>query len=415
MRFIPLVFLSFLVSAPSIALAHGLECGGEVLDMEEHIEHNFVLSDLASAGVTWGELTECSTNTNFASGQGEAACIAGRTSLAVDAALQSLDFDAGCLSNLTLNFSAYFDNPLNDASLILEILPAGSSTWEEVQRWSSLPALSQIQVPLTQYSASGLSTLYVRWRFTSPPSSTPAMAQVDDVSLLCVSGPRADINLYMSSDPAPLPLGARRRIQLQITNYGPFSVNNMIYALNAPQGKGVFENQANAFSSSPTTLSKAQSSTQSALMRITGGTATSSGFLETKVKANAAAELCDPNTSNNARSFTFRIDPGSKSPQRVTTVYKRLNAIYKELKKSGSSCSDARVLIGKLSSILSSSQKFSYTTMNPEQAPALIQRLHSLHKKRTALPLSGAACKAKRKVFAKTAKKLMEDWQSGLL
>ncbi|MBX7144948.1 MAG: hypothetical protein K1X79_10890 [Oligoflexia bacterium] len=406
--------ISLLLCA-SKAFAHGLECGGEVLDFEEHIEHNFVNIDLVQSGVVWGELSQCAVTSNLASAQGNAGCISAQSNLAVDSALQSLDFDAGCMSTLTLNFSAYLDNPLNDATLILELLPAGSSNWLEIQRWSTIPALSQLQVPLEQFSGSGLSTLYIRWRFVSPASLSPASAQIDSVSLNCIASPKSDINIFMSSDPTALPVGARRRIQLQISNYGPQSVTGLLYSLNAPTGSATFSNQLSTISSIPSALGKAKSNTEAPLIRLTGGSPNSNGLLEVKVKASAAAELCDPNTNNNARSFTFRLDPSSKAPLRALLVFKRLRSIKTELKRSNNSCAAARQKMGGLIGLLSGSHKYSYSMINPEQAPALSQRLLKLYKTRLSLALNGPACAKKRKAFFKSSAQLELDWQQALL
>jgi hypothetical protein len=403
---------ALVILIPNLSFAHGISCNGEMLDFEESLSHNFYLESLIPSTTGWTDLNGCSSP-NLASGLGAAACIAASNSAAVDAVMQSYDFDLTCLSQAALSFSASFSNPLGDAVLTLEAKQFSAASWTAVAEWTSLPAFSNLVVPLTAFSGSGLSTTLVRWRFRSPASSSPALAQIDNLALSCTPGPQADVSVTVPSTGNTLPLGARRRYSLEVANYGPEIATNTLVSHQFTKGSGTISSTSLILSSS-TTIQSATKEFATTEVQWLAGQALPNGLLRAEIEFQVTSAVCDNRLPNNTRRIAVLLDPEAKEISKVSGGYKQTAQLLKKL-KTVKSCSDLKKNAAFAKSLASVSMASAVKNITPFRASQIAALTKSIAKLSKSAPKNKAQCMQAKTKAIERATLLRKLWKEELL
>lgn len=409
-RHLALVALVFLI--PNLSFAHGISCNGEMLDFEESISHNFYLESLIPSSIGWTDLNGCSAP-NLASGLGAAACIAASNSAAVDAVMESYDFDLTCLNQATLSFSASFSNPLGDAVLTLEAKPFSAAVWTSVAEWTSIPAFSNVEVPLTAFSGSGLSTTLVRWRFRSPVSNSPALAQIDSLALTCATGPQADVSITVPSTGNTLPLGARRRYNLEIANYGPEIATNTLVSPQFTKGSGTISS-TNSILSASATIQTATKEFANTEVQWLDGQALPNGLLRAEIEFQVASSVCDSRLPNNTRRISVLLDPSAKELSKVNSGYKQTAQLLKKL-KAVKSCGDLKKSASFAKPLISSSMTSAVASITPFAASQITSLTKAIAKLSKNSPTKKAKCLLAKSKAIERATLLRKLWKETVL
>jgi hypothetical protein len=305
------------------------------------------------------------------------------------------------------------ENPLADARLLLEAKRFNDSQWVQVSEWQSLAAFSSLQVPLTAFSGSGLSTSHIRFRFVSPASVSPAQAQIDNVILSCANGASADLNVTAPSPLGVLPLGARRTYKVEVANYGPDDASNVALQFEFSKGSGQFVGTSSLLMAGATILPRATKDILSASVRWVDGDEIAGGLRRAELEVQVSSNLCDVRLPNNTRRIAVLLDPNSKQRQNVVSGYKKTEQLIKSLKKA-KSCSALKKAAGVATSLTSSGMKSSILAMNPDGSLAtpLLKSISKISKK---TPVKIKQCMSARSVALKKAKEIRKLWKEGLL
>jgi hypothetical protein len=408
------IITPFLLLLPDLGAAHGLDCNQQEIQFNEPINHNFTVSDLLGSQISWGTIPSCGVGGNVATGDGEAACVAADMVLGTDTTLESLDFYLGCKANAELSFTVNFQNPSSSATLALEVMASGSTSWSNVATWNNTLGASTgvpISVSLTPFAGSGFAETRVRWRFTSGAASN-TFVQLDNISLSCVDGASADLDLRLLGDLGPLPIGAVRRYQINVSNFGPVDVADGVLELQLPAAVSVLElngltpqlGNQQEFNATLGVLNDGSGRSFDALLKFNSGGAK-------QVSAMLSTAVCDIRTNNNQRGLLIDIDADSAVPSYLKEQQAILTRLVSQVARMRTNCpaNRRRAIKAKVKTLVSAETLDGVYLMNPEVGPEVEGALLKVRRVARALSITNCQTASVTRII-KALKLTIQQW-----